>query len=308
MDIFAKCGEFTDARLAKAAGLYPYFMPLEDTEGTEVVVDGRRILMIGSNNYLGLTTDPRVRQASIDAVTRYGTSLHRLALPQRHAQTAPGTGGRLAAFVGKPAALVFSTGYQVNLGTISSPGQPRRRRRARQGRSRLDRRRLHAGPGRTRRFNHNDLAPPRACSGAIDPKAAAWSSSTGSTSMGGDLAPLPQMIQIGRQHGARLMVDDAHSPGRDGRRPRHGRPFRRHGSGRPDHGHLQQVVRLARRFHRRRCRRRPLHPAPRPFAHLQRFDAGLQRGRRPGRGRDHGDRAASSSNACGTSPSGCAPD
>ncbi|HLE23644.1 MAG TPA: 8-amino-7-oxononanoate synthase, partial [Anaerolineales bacterium] len=74
MDIFSKCFDYQDARMAQAAGLYPYFLPLEDTEGTEVVVDGRRILMIGSNNYLGLTTDPRVRQASIDAVARYGTS------------------------------------------------------------------------------------------------------------------------------------------------------------------------------------------------------------------------------------------
>src|SRR4030065_94569 len=118
MDIFAKCGEFTDARLAKAAGLYPYFMPLEDTEGTEVVVGGRRILMIGSNNYLGLTTDPRVRQASIDAVARYGTSCTGSRFLNGTLKLHQELEARLAAFVGKPSALVFSTGYQVNLGTI----------------------------------------------------------------------------------------------------------------------------------------------------------------------------------------------
>jgi len=74
MDIFEKCRDFTQARMAQAAGVYPYFLPLEDTEGTEVMIRGRRILMIGSNNYLGLTTDPRVREASIEAIRRYGTS------------------------------------------------------------------------------------------------------------------------------------------------------------------------------------------------------------------------------------------
>jgi 7-keto-8-aminopelargonate synthetase-like enzyme len=119
MDIFEKAREYMDARMARAAGLYPYFLPLEDTEGTEVVIGGRRVLMIGSNNYLGLTTDPRVRQASVDAIKRYGTSCTgsrflngTLALHQELER-------RLAAFVGKEAALVFSTGYQVNLGVIS---------------------------------------------------------------------------------------------------------------------------------------------------------------------------------------------
>ena len=120
MDIFEKAVNWTDADVAKEAGLYPYFLPLQDTEGTEVVVEGRKILMIGSNNYLGLTTDPRVRKAAIEAVKRYGTSCTgsrflngTLALHQE-------AEARLAAFVGKEAALVFSTGYQVNLGTISA--------------------------------------------------------------------------------------------------------------------------------------------------------------------------------------------
>src|SRR4030065_567159 len=106
MDIFAKCGEFTDARLAKAAGLYPYFMPLEDTEGTEVVVGGRRILMIGSNNYLGLTTDPRVRQASIDAVARYGTSCTGSRFLNGTLKLHQEVEARLAAVVGQAAARV----------------------------------------------------------------------------------------------------------------------------------------------------------------------------------------------------------
>ena len=74
MDLFDKCNDFTRARMAKAIGYYPYFIPLEDTEGTEVVIDGQKKIMIGSNNYLGLTTDPRVRQAAIEAIETYGTS------------------------------------------------------------------------------------------------------------------------------------------------------------------------------------------------------------------------------------------
>jgi 7-keto-8-aminopelargonate synthetase-like enzyme len=74
MDIFHKAYNWNEADLVRELGLYPWFLPLEDTEGTEVVVEGRKILMIGSNNYLGLTTDPRVREAAIEAVKRYGTS------------------------------------------------------------------------------------------------------------------------------------------------------------------------------------------------------------------------------------------
>src|SRR3970282_1156702 len=119
MDIFEKCGQFTDARLAKAAGIYPYFMPLEDTEGTEVVVDGRRVLMIGSNTSLGLTTDPRVRRASIEAVERYGTSCTGSRFLNGTLRMHLALEERLAALLGEGAALVFSTGYQTNLGVIS---------------------------------------------------------------------------------------------------------------------------------------------------------------------------------------------
>ena len=111
MDIFDKAYNWTEADLAREMGLYPYFLPLQDTEGTEVVVEGRKILMIGSNNYLGLTTDPRVREAAIEAVKRYGTSCTgsrflngTLALHQE-------AEALLADYVGMEAALVFSTGY-----------------------------------------------------------------------------------------------------------------------------------------------------------------------------------------------------
>jgi 8-amino-7-oxononanoate synthase len=213
VDIFQKCAEYMDARMAQAAGLYPYFLPLEDTEGTEVMIGGRRILMIGSNNYLGLTTDPRVRQAAIEATRRYGTSCTgsrflngTLALHQELER-------RLATFVNKPAALVFSTGFQVNLGVISCL--------VGRGDVVVADKDDHASIvdgcllalGEMRRFNHNDLGHLDRVLAGIDDKAGRLVVVDGVYSMGGDLAPLPEMLPILKKHGARLMVDDAHSLG-----------------------------------------------------------------------------------------------
>ncbi len=213
MDLFEKCRQYTAAREMQAAGLYPYFLPLEDTEGTEVVIDGRRILMIGSNNYLGLTTDPRVRQAALDAVKRYGTSctgsrfLNGTLALHKELET------RLAVFVGKEAALVFSTGYQVNLGVISCL--------IGRGETVVTDKDDHASivdgcrlaMGQTRRFNHNDLEHLERVLGMIDEKIGRMVVVDGVYSMGGDLAPLPEICPICEKYGARLMVDDAHSLG-----------------------------------------------------------------------------------------------
>ena len=213
MDIFEKCDQYMRAREVQEAGLYPYFLPLEDTEGTEVVIDGRKILMIGSNNYLGLTTDPRVRQAAIDAIKRYGTSCTgsrflngTLALHQELEE-------RLAIFVGKESALVFSTGYQVNLGVISSIV----------GRSDIvvtdkdDHASIVDGCllslGELRRFSHNDIDHLERVLSKINENAGRMVIVDGVYSMGGDLAPLPEIIPVCQKFGARLMVDDAHSFG-----------------------------------------------------------------------------------------------
>ncbi|GMR10061.1 MAG: pyridoxal phosphate-dependent aminotransferase family protein [Anaerolineae bacterium] len=213
MDIFDKAYNWTEADLVREMGLYPYFLPLQDTEGTEVVVGGRKILMIGSNNYLGLTTDPRVRNATIEAVKRYGTSCTgsrflngTLALHQE-------AEARLANFVGMEAALVFSTGYQTNLGTIS----------ALIGRGDmvvLDKDN-HASIvdgamlslGEIRRFSHNNMEHLDRVLEKIDEDTGVLVVVDGVYSMGGDLAPLPDIIPITKRHGARLMVDDAHSVG-----------------------------------------------------------------------------------------------
>ncbi len=213
MDIFEKCREYSAAREMKAAGLYPYFLPLEDTEGTEVTIDGRKVLMIGSNNYLGLTTDPRVRQAAIDAVNQFGTSCTgsrflngTLALHQELED-------RLADYVGKEAALVFSTGYQVNLGVISSV--------VGRGEVVVTDKDDHASIvdgcklsyGTVRRFNHNDMSHLARVLEMTEEESGRMVVVDGVYSMGGDLAPLPEMIPICQKNDARLMVDDAHSLG-----------------------------------------------------------------------------------------------
>jgi 8-amino-7-oxononanoate synthase len=212
MDLFDKCRSFTRVAEAKAAGYYPYFIPLEDTEGTEVVINGNRMIMIGSNNYLGLTTHPKVRQAAIDAIKRYGTSCTgsrflngNLALHNKLEQD-------LADFVGKEAGLVFSTGMQVNLGTISAL--------IGRGEMVITDREDHAsiidgcrlGFGEMKRYRHNDMEHLEKVLQECDGKGT-MVVVDGVFSMGGDIAPLPQIVALCQQYGARLMVDDAHSLG-----------------------------------------------------------------------------------------------
>lgn len=213
MDLFEKCRSYTTAREMEARGLYPYFQPLEDTEGTEVILRGRKVLMIGSNNYLGLTTDPRVRKAAIDAIHRYGTSCTgsrflngTLALHQE-------LEARLAHFIGKPTALVFSTGFQVNLGVISCL--------VGKGDVVMADKEDHASivdgcllaRGEMRRFSHNNMDHLGRVLAQADPACGKLVVVDGVFSMGGDLAPLPDIIPLCRKHGARLMVDDAHAIG-----------------------------------------------------------------------------------------------
>ena len=120
MDIFEKCFSFETVKDAKKTGIYPYFIPLDENEGTEVIFNDQRVIMCGSNNYLGLTTHPKVRQAAIDAIERYGTSCTGSRFLNGNMSLHENLEAELAKWVGKEAALVFSTGMQVNLGTISA--------------------------------------------------------------------------------------------------------------------------------------------------------------------------------------------
>jgi 8-amino-7-oxononanoate synthase len=213
MDIFEKCTGFTAAKEAMAIGMYPYFIPLTENEGSEATFRGHRLIMCGSNNYLGLTTHPKVRQAAIDAISCYGTSCTGSRFLNGTLEMHEQLERELADWVGKEAAIVFSTGMQVNLGAIS----------ALVGRSDLvfldkddhasivDGARLSWGD--TRRFRHNDVADlERALSNAPAEKGKLVVVD-GLFSMEGDIAPLPEMVNVCRKYGARLMVDDAHAIG-----------------------------------------------------------------------------------------------
>jgi 8-amino-7-oxononanoate synthase len=217
MDIFEKCDNFILARMAQASGLYPYFLPIENSEGTEATIDGRHVLMLGSNNYLGLTTDPRVRKAAMDATETYGTSCTGSRFMNGTLELHLELERRLANFVDKEAALVFSTGYQVNLGVISCL--------VGRGDSIVTDKEDHASIidgamlalGELRRFAHNDSNHLEKVLQSIDDDHAALVVVDGLYSVGGDLASLPELLPICQKYGARIMVDDAHGFGVMGR-------------------------------------------------------------------------------------------
>ena len=213
MGLFDKCQSFTRAREVQALGFYPYFIPLEQTEGTEVVASGQRLIMIGSNNYLGLTTHPKVRSAAMKAIQDYGTSCTGSRFLNGTLELHHELEHKLAAFVGKEAALVFSTGFQTNLGTISAL--------VGRGDVVLTDKEDHASIvdgcrlsfGKMKRFRHNDMDSLERNLQACAPQAGKLVVVDGVFSMGGDIAPLPAIIPLCKKYNARLMVDDAHSVG-----------------------------------------------------------------------------------------------
>ena len=216
MDLFQKVRDsetMRDVREAQATGIYPYFLPLEDTEGSEVVMDGRRILMMGSNNYLGLTTDLRVREAAIEAIRKFGTSCTGSRFLNGTLALHHELEHRLAKFSGKQTALVFSTGMQANLGAISALVQ--------RGDVAIIDKDDHASIvdgcrlsfGQMKRFPHNDLEALESVFKSIPSNKGILVVVDGVYSMGGDIAPLPQLVELCKHYGARLMVDDAHSFG-----------------------------------------------------------------------------------------------
>jgi len=213
MDLFEKCRNYTDAREAIARGVYPYFIPLNENEGTEVIYQGQRLIMCGSNNYLGLTTHPKVREAAIEATRRYGTSCTGSRFLNGTLVLHEQLEGELAAWVGKEKALVFSTGMQTNLGAISAL-------LTRDDIVILDKE-DHAsivdgarlGYGKIERYRHNDLDHLEKVLKSLPETAGALLVVDGLFSMEGDLAPVPQLAELCKKYGVRFMVDDAHGMG-----------------------------------------------------------------------------------------------
>ena len=212
-DIFSKCFSYTTAKEVMAAGFYPYFIPMTDNEGTEAIYQGKRLIMCGSNNYLGLTTHPRVRQAALDAINRFGTSCTGSRFVNGTLELHEQLERELAEYVDKPTALVFSTGMQTNLGTISalvSRGDVVVLDKDDHA-SIVDGAKLSWGD--TKRFRHNDSGDLERVLAAIPEDKGRLVVIDGLDSMGGDIAPLPEIIQSCQKYGARLMVDDAHAMG-----------------------------------------------------------------------------------------------
>ncbi len=213
MDIFEKCYGYTEAKEAIANGTYPFFIAMSESEGTEAVFQGHRLIMCGSNNYLGLTTDPRVHQAAIQAVERFGTSCTGSRFLNGTLELHEQLERELAAWVGKEAALVFSTGMQTNLGVLSALVM--------RGdvivldkddhASLVDGARL--AWGETKRFRHNDMADLERVLAGIPSEKGKLVVVDGLYSMGGDLAPLADIVALCKKYGARVMVDDAHGLG-----------------------------------------------------------------------------------------------
>ncbi len=230
MDLFEKCiGFYSDPkvaqkygypinpRTAQAMGIFPYFIPIEHSEGTEVYIHGKKFIMIGSNNYVGLTNHPQVKEAAIEAIRKYGTSCTGSRFLNGTLDLHIELEERLAKFVGMEAALVFSTGFQVNLGSIPAI---------------MDRddilvtdQEVHASiidgtrmakvskNVQTQVFKHNDPASLEQVLKALPPDPAKLVIVDGVFSMAGDIARLPEMIPSCKKYGARLMVDDAHALG-----------------------------------------------------------------------------------------------
>jgi 8-amino-7-oxononanoate synthase len=216
-DVFEKCYQFTAADNARKAGLYPFFRPLDFNDGPEAVVDGRRVLMLGSNNYLGLTTHPKVREAAKAAIDRFGTSMTGSRLVNGSMKLHNEFEEKLAAYFGKESALVFTTGYQVNLATCAailsnktSVAVVDRNVHA----SLYDGVRLGQSAGtRLTRFKHADPDSLERALQRVQPGEGALVITDGVFSAEGEIAKLDRIVPIVKRYGARLLVDDAHALG-----------------------------------------------------------------------------------------------
>lgn len=223
MDIFEKCFNFKDHEIVKSQGIYPYFRPLCTSQSPVVEMNGRKMVMLGSNNYLGLTDDPRVKEAAKKAIDKYGTGCAGSRFLNGTIDLHYQLEEELAEFIGKEAVLVYSTGFQTNLGIISTivgAGDV----------VILDKSdhasifegcmlslgwSVYLGEGNVRveRFRHNDVKHLARVLSDLGDNCGKLIIVDGVYSMEGDIAPLPEIIEVAKKHGARVMVDDAHGIG-----------------------------------------------------------------------------------------------
>lgn len=212
MDIFDKANNWTAADDVRKAGLYPYFRPNTSQMGTEVTIGGKKMIMVGSNNYLGLVTHPEVLEAMVQAIRKYGSACTGSPFLNGTLDIRVELEEKLADFVHMEESLVYSTGFLANLGALSTI--------ATRGDYIISDRDNHASIvdgqklsyAKTVKYLHNDMADlERVLSNHPDvPKLIV---TDGVFSMGGDVCRLPKIVELKKKYGARLMVDEAHSIG-----------------------------------------------------------------------------------------------
>ncbi|HEY6000729.1 MAG TPA: aminotransferase class I/II-fold pyridoxal phosphate-dependent enzyme [bacterium] len=199
--------------MVKSLGIYPYFREISSAQDTVVTIEGREVLMFGSNSYLGLTNHPEIKKAAIDAVERYGTGCSGSRFLNGSLDIHRMLEEELADLVGLPGAIVFSTGFQANLGAISAMVD----RGEYVVTDRLDHASIIDGCrlsyGRKLKFQHNDLEDLDRVLRALPPESGKLVVVDGVYSMEGDIAPLPEIATVCERHRAGLMVDDAHGIG-----------------------------------------------------------------------------------------------
>jgi 8-amino-7-oxononanoate synthase len=211
--LFEKCRQFTKARELQGVGLYPYFKPISESEDTVVVIEGQKRIMLGSNNYLGLTHHPKVLEAAARALSRYGSGCTGSRFLNGTLDLHEQLERALADFLGKEDCLVFSTGYSANLGLISGLV----------GRGdvvyldKLDHASIVDGAklsyGETERFNHGDLSNLERRLERNGSTRGAMIVVDGVYSMEGNIADVPGLSRIARKYCAALALDDAHAIG-----------------------------------------------------------------------------------------------
>lgn len=213
MDLFAKCFEPSLADEAKSRGIYPYFHALESRQDKEVIMEGKRRIMLGSNNYLGLTTNENVIEAGVKAIEQYGTGCSGSRFLNGTLELHLELENELAKFLRKEAVCTFSTGFQSNLGIISAI--------ARHGDYIINDKENHASIydgsqlsyAKRLLFKHNDMADLERILQNVSGKGGVLIVTDGVFSMSGDIANLPEICRLAKEYGARVMVDDAHGLG-----------------------------------------------------------------------------------------------
>ncbi|MBE7087540.1 MAG: pyridoxal phosphate-dependent aminotransferase family protein [Clostridiales bacterium] len=213
MDLFKKCRDYTLVKEFKENGLYPYFRELETKQDVEVIMDGKRRIMLGSNNYLGLTTHPDVVQAGLDALSNYGSGCSGSRFLNGTLKLHTELETKLAKFIGKEAVTTFSTGFMSNLGIISAITS--------KNDYILSDRENHASIydgcklswAKMLRYKHSDMEDLERLLKTVPDTAGILIVTDGVFSMGGDVAKLPEIVALAKKYGARVMVDDAHGLG-----------------------------------------------------------------------------------------------